>query len=225
MQKLENYDMRRFGIKDLKDVYAFLDMAEKAAPKIKQIIKQIQSKNVAQANIIRNRDKKLAELPTRMDTAKTVTEETIQQVTPENASLEFEKEAILAQLRKANEKQKEVAKEIEANLSPEERLRVGVDPSVEVVSETFVQKGDYGIRIMRNRNGGTRSQWTFNGIVTKTASVPSNIKTQLTEALSQVTKNAAQMKEESISSKLDDIIDESVDAQEELDNADSSVEQ
>lgn len=221
MQKLENYDMRRFGIKDLKDVYAFLDMAEKAAPKIKQIIKQIQSKNVAQANIIRNRDKKLAELPTRMDTVQNVTEETIQQVTPENASLEFEKEAILAQLRKANEKQKEAAKEIEANLSPEERLRVGVDPSVEVVSETFVQKGDYGIRIMRNRNGGTRSQWTFNGIVTKTASVPSNIKTQLTEALSQVTKNAAQMREESISSKLDDVIDES----EELDNADSSVEQ
>ena len=55
--KFTDYDMRKFAIKDQKDIYAFLDAVKKGLVQTEAIVKKLSMSNAAQASVIRGLEK------------------------------------------------------------------------------------------------------------------------------------------------------------------------
>lgn len=233
MLQLKNYDMRRFTIKDKNDVEAFFGMIEKGIPAVRRYIHGLQTKNAAQASVI-NSQKRTLEARPQMPITKPeeIDGNIIQTVSPEQVDLTIEKEAILKELRAVNERQKERAKELEKNATPDEKLRKGVPDDIEVIDKRMVVKGDFGVKMITRRNGKETPSWTYKGVLTKEGNVPSDLRPRLLDALKQVVANNSAMMVENISASdntpIDDIsveVEPEMDVLEEDDNADSSFEQ
>lgn len=207
--KFTDYDMRKFAIKDQKDIYAFLDAVKKGLVQTEAIVKKLSMSNAAQASVIRGLEKHRA-------AAAQVNDAQVDPDAPIFASEDVTgsdsvKLNLIQKLKAAEEKAEPVEEEVPTEEStpsdgPEETPDlVGSEPNSAVdgyvnkegdvpaedtdeedkATESEVESKDAvryrGYEKKRFKNGQTR--YFLDGILVGKADVPEDIKVELDKLL------------------------------------------
>lgn len=135
--EFKEYDMRRFNIKDQKDVYAFLDVLDKAIPQIRSLTKKLVMENAAKASVINNLTRKQAENIPRLNLGTDEEDGIIQMANPSLSTFEQEREAILERMRESRDVVNVVSKQLETPPSNDEK-----DEPVKDGNSLTVMSGD-----------------------------------------------------------------------------------
>lgn len=207
--KFTDYDMRKFAIKDQKDVYAFLDAVKKGLVQTEAIVKRLSMSNAAQASVIRGLEKHRGEAARVAEEAADTNEPIFK--SEESASSDSVKLNLIQKLKAAEEKAEPVEEEVPTEEStpsdgPEETPDlVGSEPNSAVdvsvnkegdvpaedtdeedkATESEVENKDAvryrGYEKKRFKNGQTR--YFLDGILVGKADVPEDIKNELDKLL------------------------------------------
>lgn len=118
-KEFKDYDMRRMSIKDIKDVYAFIDAVERGLPKVKRVVMSLNSSANSSKNIIKNLERKLSDKPRTVSEEEQITEAgNVIQTLRKDAPL-LDKEEFLNKMRESREKEKYSSKPLSAPVSHE----------------------------------------------------------------------------------------------------------
>mgnify|MGYP003604107146 CR=1 FL=1 len=194
--EFKEYDMRRFNIKDQKDVYAFLDVLDKAIPQIRALTKRLVMENAAKASVINNLTRKQAENIPRLNLGTDEEDGIIQMANPSLSTFEQEREAILERMRESRDAVNTASKQLETppsndekdDLEPVSDEKTSYTPSQSVtegVEEDTLSEKDDSLRIIASdytRQVTSRGliQWRYRGILCKASEVPEDVKVLLT---------------------------------------------
>lgn len=191
--KFTDYDMRKFAIKDQKDVYAFLDAVKKGLVQTEAIVKRLSMSNAAQASVIRGLEKHRGEAARVAEEAADTNEPIFK--SEESASSDSVKLNLIQKLKAAEEKAEPVEEEVPTEEStpsdgPEETPDEGDVPAEDTdeedkATESEVENKDAvryrGYEKKRFKNGQTR--YFLDGILVGKADVPEDIKNELDKLL------------------------------------------
>ena len=191
--KFTDYDMRKFAIKDQKDVYAFLDAVKKGLIQTETILKRLSMSNAAQASVIRGLEKHRGEAARVAEEAADANEPIFKP--EESASSDSVKLNLIQKLKAAEEKAEPAEEEVPTEEStpsdgPEETPDEGDVPAEDTdeedkATEPEVENKDAvryrGYEKKRFKNGQTR--YFLDGILVGKADVPEDIKNELDKLL------------------------------------------
>lgn len=184
--KFTDYDMRKFVIKDNKDIYSFFEATRKGLEQVEIIVKKQAMSNAAQAGVIKSLEKKIS------SRGVTIAESDIDTTTfgevVENSAPDEAKDNLIQRLKAASEPNEEAVDadtpsdeaEDAADVStPEEgEGNKAIEPEVEEKKDV-VRYRDFEKK--RFKNGQTR--YFYNGILAAKADVPEEIRAKLDELL------------------------------------------
>ena len=191
--KFTDYDMRKFAIKDQKDIYAFLDAVKKGLVQTEAIVKKLSMSNAAQASVIRGLEKHRA-------AAAQVNDAQVDPDAPIFASEDVTgsdsvKLNLIQKLKAAEEKdvpteEEAPAKESTPSDEPQEAPDEGDVPAEDSEQEDQAVESEVeskdavryrGYEKKRFKNGQTR--YFLDGILVGKADVPEDIKVELDKLL------------------------------------------
>ena len=181
MNKFTDYDMRKFTIKDTKDIYAFFDAVKKGMEQTERIVKKLNMSQAAQASVIRSFKANQAQT----QEVSAAADEPIATVVQESGVSQA-KESIIQKLRSA-----QASEEPEESPSEEELEALSAeisDSSDEQAPDDApeVSKNDVvvveGYTKRRFSNGQMR-YFIDDGAMVKGSEVPAHIKEELDKQL------------------------------------------
>lgn len=195
--EFKEYDMRRFSIKDQKDVYAFFDVLEKAIPQIRALTKRLVMENAAKASVINNLTRKQAENIPRLNLEADEDDGIIKMADPSLSTFEQERQAILERMRQSRDAVDAASEQFKAapsnqakddlwSISDEKTPYSASQSTTEgIPEEDFAEEDDDLSRIVSSdytRQVTTRGvvQWRFKGILCRSDEVPEDVKALLT---------------------------------------------
>lgn len=195
--EFKEYDMRRFSIKDQKDVYAFFDVLEKAIPQIRALTKRLVMENAAKASVINNLTRKQAENIPRLNLGADEDDGIIKMADPSLSTFEQERQAILEKMRQSRDAVDAASEQLKA--APSNQAKDDLGPILDektpysasqsategIPEEDFAEEDDDLSRIVSSdytRQVTTRGvvQWRFKGILCRSDEVPEDVKALLT---------------------------------------------
>lgn len=213
MNYMRDFNINKYEIRTIADVFKFFDVVEKGIKDSRVVIRKLQQSDAAHTAVIASmrRQREATQVPQTKGTATDDFSE-IQQVSPGQLSLEFDKEEFLAKMRESLNK--ESAKDEPKEVTPEDKLKDGIDKSFTVVDDRTVERGSFGIRLMKSGDNMV-PRWLYRRRLTKESAIPSDLRPQLKSALDQLIKNGEDIKEVNIKEVSD----------KEVSDANSSIEQ
>lgn len=180
MNKFTDYDMRKFTIKDTRDIYAFFDAVKKGIEQTERIVKKLNMSQAAQASVIRSFKANQAQ----DQEVSAAADEPIATVVQESGVSQA-KESIIQKLRSAaNAEPEESPSEEELEALPAEISDSSDEQAPDDAPE--VSKNDVvvfeGYTKRRFSNGQMR-YFIDDGVMVKGSEVPAHIKEELDKQL------------------------------------------
>lgn len=202
--EFKEYDMRRFNIKDQKDVYAFLDVLDKAIPQIRSLTKRLVMENAAKSSVINSLTRKQAENIPMTGLSADQENGIVQMADPTLNTFEQQREAILERMRESRDAVNAVGKQLETTIPIQEKdelvnggnplaampgdrktIPYESQPVLDDVEKDTLSEKDDSLRIIASdytRQVTSRGlvQWRYRGILCKANEVPEDVKALLT---------------------------------------------
>jgi hypothetical protein len=169
--EVKSYDLRKFSIKDYKDVVATLDVIEKFIPAMKIQIKKLVSENAAKTSVIRNLERSVDRASEALAPKPMTESELVQSLVPqEEQKPEFDKEKFIEIMRQSRDTveqmKEEVVEPILEEKTPENDSTTVSEPAPDKKQVEYVRK--------ITKKG--KEMWFLGGRICKISDVPQSVK-------------------------------------------------